>query len=83
MFEKTTEQISHFLVSFEPHCHSSGLGLKTLSIFWFCIDLAHILKNRVLAPIAPNIKLRRKHFFPNSAKLKHIFNINSDKHGIR
>ena len=63
MFEKTTDQISHFLGSFEPYYRSSGLGLKKMSNFWSCIDLGHILKNRVLAPIAPNVKLRRKYFF--------------------
>ena len=28
-----------------------GLGLKNFSNFWSCIDLGHILKNRVLAPL--------------------------------
>ena len=49
MFEKTTGPISHFLVSFEPYCPSSGYRLKKLSNFWSRIDLGHILKNRVLA----------------------------------
>ena len=31
------------------------LGYKKLSNFWLCVDLGHILKNRVLAPIAPNV----------------------------
>ena len=66
-----------FLGSFEPYSPSSGLGLKNFSNFWSCIDLGHILKNRVLAPIAPNVKTSKEIFFSNSAKLQHIFKINS------
>ena len=59
--------------SFEPYSPSSGLGLKIFSNFWSCIDLGHILKNRVLAPIASTVKTSKEIFFSNSAKLQHIF----------
>ena len=63
VFEKTTGPISHFLVSFEPYCPSSGYRLSKMSNFWSCIDLGHILKNRVLAPITPNVKTSKEIYF--------------------
>ena len=53
---------------------------RSWSNFWSC-NLGH-LKNRVLAPFTPNFK-SKEIFFSNSAKLQHIFKINSNKHGIR
>ena len=85
MFEKTTDRISHFLGSFEPYCPSSGHRLQKVSNFLLCIDLGHILKKPGFGPYctAPYVKLRRKYFFSNSAKLQTILKIKSDKHGIR
>ena len=80
MFEKTTNRISHVSGSFEPYCRSSGYRLEKLSNVWSFIHLGHILKNRPLLLLMLNFEGK---IFSNSAKLKHIFKINSDKHGIQ